>query len=86
MTIIDDILTSFATLPERLARIQGDSTYRGYRITYDPPPIPTRDHDWHYCHDDYDGAPDSNDNRWGHACSLEEAKREIDMLIDEATP
>lgn len=31
-----------------------------------------------YCHDDYDGAPDANDNRCGHASSVEKAKEQID--------
>lgn len=26
-------------------------------ITYDPPPIPIRICDWHFVHEDYDGAP-----------------------------
>lgn len=25
-----------------------------WRVTYDPPPIPVRDLDWHFLHDDYD--------------------------------
>src|SRR5258708_28381816 len=31
--------------------------YRRWAIHYDPPPIPTRNCDWHFEHDDYDGAP-----------------------------
>jgi hypothetical protein len=27
----------------------------GWTITYNPKPIPTRDDDWDYVHDDYDG-------------------------------
>lgn len=26
-----------------------------YRIWYDPPPIPTRECDWHYQHEDFEG-------------------------------
>jgi hypothetical protein len=34
--------------------------------------------DWHYAHDDYDGAEDANDTRCGYAPSLEAAKSDID--------
>jgi hypothetical protein len=33
---------------------------------------------YEYCHDDYDGADDANDNRCGHAASIDAAKFEID--------
>lgn len=58
--------------------------YRGYWIEYDPPPIPSRAHDWQWWHDEYDGAPDSHDHRYGSSASLEEAKAEIDAQIEEA--
>lgn len=54
--------------------------YRGYTIYYDPPPIPIRDYDWHYEHDDYDGAEDAHDPRGGSTASVEDCKREIDNL------
>lgn len=31
-----------------------------------------------YVHTDFDGAPDANDGRYGHARTVEEAKAEID--------
>ena len=34
-------------------------------------------------HDDYDGAEDANDNRCGSAGSLEDAKLEIDMILED---
>jgi hypothetical protein len=55
-------------------------TYRGYRIDYDPPPIPVRCCDWQFAHEDYDGP---EDNRCGHAPSLEAAKAEIDIIEDD---
>ena len=58
--------------------------YRGYHIRFDPPPIPVRSCDWSWHHDDFDGAPDGNDNRYGHSASLEEAKAAIDEQISEA--
>ena len=62
--------------------------YRGWWITYDPPPIPTRNCDWQYWHDDYDGAPmygdeGPADNRCGSAASEADAMAEIDAWIEE---
>ena len=37
-----------------------------------------------YCHDDYDGAPDGGDNRFGYASSVEGCKQEIDFYLEEA--
>lgn len=54
--------------------------YGAWRITYDPPPIPLRSCDWAFVHDDYDGAPDGHDTRFGHASSLEECKAMIDEI------
>jgi hypothetical protein len=56
--------------------------YRGYVIVNDPPPIPSRDHDWQFAHEDYDGP---EDNRCGTAPSLEAAKAEIDEQINDAS-
>lgn len=39
-------------------------------------------HDVAYCHDDYGGAEDANDNRHGWAATVEEAKAEIDERED----
>lgn len=39
---------------------------------------------YEFVHDDYDGAPDANDNRYGFAASVDEAKSEIDELEDAA--
>lgn len=35
-----------------------------------------------FVHDDYDGAPDAGDGRYGHAVNVEEAKRLIDEEYD----
>ncbi|BAK66849.1 hypothetical protein SLG_21740 [Sphingobium sp. SYK-6] len=52
--------------------------YGDWHIQYDPPPIPVRTMDWHYWHDDFDGADDACDNRYGSVASLEAAMDEID--------
>lgn len=57
--------------------------YRGYVIEYDPPPVPFRDMDWRWQHDDYDGP---GDDRIGFSSSLAEARQEIDDLEDERDP
>lgn len=48
-----------------------------WHIYFDPPPIPCRNSDWHFYHADYDGAPDANDMRAGHAESIDGCLREI---------
>ena len=58
-------------------------TYRGYHIRFDPPPIPIREFDWQWHHDDFDGAPDGNDNRCGASASIEAAEAAIDEQIFE---
>jgi len=71
-------MTAASPIPDLLARVERKTAYRGWWISYDPPPIPVRTCDWHFWHDDFDGAPDANDSRCGHAASLEEAKAQID--------
>ena len=56
-----------------------DEKYRDFIITYDPPPIPVRNCDWHYYHKDID----LDDNRYGHCASLDECKAEIDEWYEE---
>lgn len=57
--------------------------YCAWTIRYDPPPIPFRDMDWAFVHDDFDGAPihsesdDCPDKRCGHAASVEDAVTQI---------
>jgi hypothetical protein len=53
-----------------------DIVYREFHISNDG-------FGWSYSHDDYDGAPDANDNRCGHASSLQAAKAEIDEWWSE---
>lgn len=54
--------------------------YRGYRIEYDPPPIPIRTSDWAWAHKDYGGP---GDPRSGYSASFEAAKADIDEQIAE---
>ncbi|MNS40589.1 hypothetical protein D3C72_729110 [compost metagenome] len=57
--------------------------YKGFKIYYDPKPIPTNKLDWNWVHDDFDGAPDSNDRRCGSAESIDACIVEIDDLIED---
>lgn len=65
-----------------------DEKYRGYTITFDPPPIPIRSMDWHWASENFDAEQES-DGTWtsnglaGHSASLEEAKADIDEQIAE---
>ncbi len=60
-----------------------DIMYGDWRIYYDPPPIPSRNCDWHYVHDDFDGAPDAGDNRYGSCATAAECRDEIDAYEEE---
>lgn len=60
-----------------------DIKYRGFTITYDPPPIPDRDMDWRFFHDDYDGAPDAGDMRFGHGATAADCVRQIDEMLGD---
>lgn len=56
---------------------------KGWSIHYKPKPILERDFDWDYVHEDYDGAPDSNDNRCGNAESFEACCEKIAEFEDK---
>jgi len=64
-------------------------TYRGWEISYDPPPIPMRCFDWSALSPDYDASYEGPEDGWvtsgEHlmAGSLEELKKEIDFAIQE---
>jgi hypothetical protein len=61
--------------------------YRGWTISYDPPPIPWRGADWTATHPNYDASYE--DGSWHgngksvEAASLDELIREIDAWIEE---
>lgn len=54
--------------------------YKGWRIYLDAYGSP---YQFAYCHDDFDGAEDANDSRYGYTHTEAEAKREIDAWIEE---
>jgi hypothetical protein len=58
--------------------------YRGYTISHEPKPIPDRSADFDFSHEDFDGAPDSGDNRCGTAGSIEDACEQIDDILEGA--
>lgn len=82
----DKLLAGIGPALRRHAITQGAhgvTHYGPWRVYFDPPPIPTRNCDWHFYHDDYDGAPDSCDQRHGSAPSFAEALCECDRYEDE---
>ena len=54
-----------------------------WHLTNEPPPVPTRQLDWQYVHDDYDGAPDAYDDRHGHAPSRRAAIKAVEEWVAE---
>ena len=60
--------------------MKGETKYRGFEIYSDPPPIPTRAHDWAFVHEDYDGP---GDNRHGTGRSVEDCHTQIDEMIED---
>lgn len=54
--------------------------YKGYHIQYDPKPIPTRNFDYDFWHEDYDGP---EDRRNGNAGSVRDCMIEIDDRIED---
>jgi hypothetical protein len=62
--------------------------YRGYVITYYRKPIPTNAFDYDFQHQDFDGGPweaggPPMDHRYGNASSVDDAKAQIDEMIEE---
>ena len=72
LALIDAALTAAPVTEVRYGR---------WLITFDPPPIPTRNCDWSFTHDDFGGP---GDRRSGHAPSLPLAMAEIDLLEEDA--
>lgn len=60
--------------------IHDERHYRGYHITYDPPPIPDRRHDFQFAHVDYSGP---GDPRCGTAATHADCIQLIDELESE---
>ncbi len=52
--------------------------HRGWRIDYEPPPVPCHDFDWSATHPDFDGADDVNDNRQVFGSTLGAVRAAID--------
>ena len=57
--------------------------YGKWRIYHDPLVVPVEGLDWAFVHDDFDGAPDANDNRCGRAASPDECFATIREMDDD---
>lgn len=67
----------------RVTLRDGGSRYRGYIVEpsdYSPAPA----FDWSFRHEDYDGAPDANDQRFGYGGCPLSCMSQIDDLEDDA--
>lgn len=57
--------------------------YGQWTVEFDPPPIPTRDMDWAFSHDDFDASWEGEEDGYvsnglaGRASSIEDAKAQI---------
>jgi hypothetical protein len=64
-------------------------TFRGWKISVDPKPIPDRSFDWEAVHPDYDASWEGEEDGWVsnglsvHAATYEELLAEIDMAQDD---
>lgn len=59
--------------------------YRGFRIYINDQWFSAHDA-YAYVHDDFDGAPDANDNRYGACATVEDCKAEIDDRFFDEEP
>jgi hypothetical protein len=75
-------MTVIERVPSGPLSFSNPHRYRGYRI-YPSDYVPMKGTEFSFTHEDYDGAEDANDNRGGHAGSIEDAKAQIDELEDE---
>ena len=69
--------------PENPQAFPREFRFGKWTIYYDPPPIPTRKCDWHYWHEDDDGAPDGSTARSGSAGSAQACLDEIAVMVAE---
>ena len=64
-------------------------THRGWSISYDPKPIPTRDFDWEAVHPDYDASWEGEEDGYVsnglavNAATYKDLLLEIDVAEDE---
>lgn len=96
MTAFDtlmDVVSASGPAPRRYPIEQKDgplgkyTRYGPWKIRYDPPPIPMRNCDWHWVHDDFDA--ELVDGTWegngmgGSCASFADALNECDDYEDE---
>ena len=78
------VIASLAALSPEAPALEG-AVIGPWRIEFYQPPIPTRNCDWSYCHEDYDG-PDSPSWMSGHAATRDECIAEIFHQYEERLP
>jgi len=85
--MIDTLMPSILTTTRPLSNDDRSDLWklrRDWVIQYDPKPIPDRRHDFSFHHVDFDGAPDSGDNRCGTASSAADAIQQIQEITSPA--
>lgn len=90
-SIFDEILAVIGPPPRRypIERKGHGVQYGRWFIHYDPPPIPARNMDWHFVHDNYDASWEGEEDGWvsnglGGSCgSFVDALNECDEMEDE---
>jgi hypothetical protein len=89
--IFGEIIASFGPPPRRypIERKGHGVQYGPWFIRYDPPPIPCRNMDWHYIHDNYDASYEGPEDGWvdnglsGTAASFAAALDGCDEIEDD---
>jgi hypothetical protein len=61
-------------------KLEGITEYKGWTISVDVKPIPSRSHDFDFVHPDYDGP---GDPRCGSAASFRDCMIRIDEIMSE---
>lgn len=94
MNVIEETLAAIGPAPRRYPIEQKTGSlgpytrYGPWKIRFDPPPIPTRNCDWSFVHDDFDA--ELIDGQWignglgGATASFAAALNECDEIEDEA--
>lgn len=60
--IFADVISAHARVTKAVA--PAADTYRGWTISYDPPPIPIRDFDWRATGPNYDASYEGAEDGW----------------------
>lgn len=92
VTAFDTLLAAIGPQPRRYPIVKGEhgkTHYGPWTIYFDPPPIPARECDWHFEHDNFDASYEGEEDGWvsnglaGSCASFADALNECDEMEDE---